>query len=158
MSRESITIDDIVDSQTLVELVDDTITTFRAEIKSGAMPFEDLVDVLRRALLAAYMIGARDGRAEAQDEGEEIAQAIDEVAGRRFMQSADMMAWLMLLNEYGNQSVDIDQSKLPAHVPLPAKPIFTTMNIRKLAADLDAYDCSKFHLENGQVEYQIRKR
>ena len=122
--------------QDLRELSEDLATSLQLLIAERAE--------LQVAILAAYELGKRDADAANLEANELIEEAMQKAADKRSFNGGDLMAFLFLLNEYGGTDAQGFNGR-----------IFTTMNLQALAPRLAEYECAKFYLPTGDVEFQI---
>jgi len=64
----------------------------------------------------------------------------------RNFNAADLIAFLLVLNEYGGTDAEVDGR------------IFTTLDHKAVGERLKGYECAKFYLPNGLVEYQLNRK
>lgn len=129
-------------TQPLIELIEDTLETFRDEIHSTAGK-----NLLSTAMLGAHILGEKEEEERALNEIEHIHETLEKIADKRNFDAADLMAFLFLINEYEGTPSQTDDGR-----------IFTTMNLASVGPKIAGYECGKFYLPNGDIEFQVIRK
>lgn len=130
--------------QVLVEHVEDTIAAGEPGSIDGKVQF--LIEVIKQALVAAFELGQREEAAANLEANELVMEAMEKSINDRNFNAADLVAFMLLLSEYGGTEAEQNGR------------IFTTLDIAAMGERLRGYECAKFYLPNGLVEYQINRK
>lgn len=129
--------------QALVEHLEDSMSAIN---DSGYADEKELLT--RDAITTAYQLGTRDADESNLHANELVAEAMQKVIDKRHFDAQDLMAFLMLVNEYEGTDAQSKDTGM----------IFTTLNLSALGPKLAQYECAKFYLPNGMIEFQIIRK
>lgn len=105
-------------------------------------------DIIREQLTKAILLGKHEADESNLHANELVAEAMQKVVDKRHFDAQDLMAFLMLVNEYEGTDAQSKDTGM----------IFTTLNLSALGPKLAQYECAKFYLPNGMIEFQIIRK
>lgn len=128
--------------QAMIEFLEDTMSEF-----DGLNFVEEKAQLMRQAMITAFTLGQKDTEDADLQTNELIMETMQKVADNRHFSAVDLMAWIMLINEYHGTSAQNEEGR-----------IYTLVNLARVSKLMAEYDTFKFYLPHGDIEYQVVRK